>query len=67
MKNVPMGLISTQFVSYHKIKVNKVDLFEDAWGINSEFRDVIEFLDQLKPVPGRRMTKNLIEKIRKSC
>jgi len=64
MKNMPMGLISTQFISYHNIKVNDTDLFEDAWGVNSEFSDVIKFLDQVKPVPEKRLTKKLIEKIR---
>lgn len=59
-----MGLISTQFISYHNIKVNDMDLFEDAWGVNSEFSDVIKFLDQVKPVPEKRLTKKLIEKIR---
>lgn len=61
---MPMGLFSTQFISYHNIKVNDMDLFEDAWGINSEFSDVIKFLDQVKPVPEKRLTKKLIEKIR---
>ena len=61
----PMGLTSTPFISYRDIKVKDVDLFEDAWGLNSEFRDVITLLRQIKPVPGRRLTKRLIEKIRK--
>ena len=65
MKNMPMGLISTPFISYHDIKVKDLDLLEDAWGINSEFSDVIKLLDQIKPVPGRRLTKKLFDKIRK--
>jgi hypothetical protein len=65
MKNKPMGLNSTQFISYHEIKVKDLDLIEDAWGINSEFSDVIKFLDLIKPVPGRRITKSMIDKIRK--
>jgi len=60
----PMGLTSTPFISYHNIKVKDVDLIEDAWGINSEFCDVIDLLRQIKAVPGRRLTKRLIEKIR---
>ncbi|MFA5820405.1 MAG: hypothetical protein WC854_14160 [Bacteroidales bacterium] len=59
-----MGLTSTPFISYHNIKVKDVDLIEDAWGINSEFCDVIDLLRQIKAVPGRRLTKRLIEKIR---
>lgn len=61
----PMGLISTPFLSYHSIKTNDIDLYEDAWGLNFQFCDVIEFLRQIEPVPGRRLTKRLIEKIRK--
>jgi len=61
---MPMGLISTQFISYHNIKVNDTDLFEDAWGVNSEFSDVIKFLDQVKPVPEKQLTIKLIAKIR---
>jgi hypothetical protein len=61
----PMELISTPFISYHNIKVKDVDLFEDAWGINSDYCDVIDLLRQLKPVPERHLTESLIEKIRK--
>jgi hypothetical protein len=61
----PMGLTSTPFISYHSIKVKDVDLIEDAWGINSEFSDVISLLRKIKVVPGRKLTKRLVEKIRK--
>jgi hypothetical protein len=61
----PMGLNSTLFISYHDIKVNEIDLFEDAWGLNSEFSDVIDLLRQLEATPGRCLTKRLIGKIRK--
>ena len=61
----PMGIIFTHFVSYHDIKVKDVDLFEDAWGLNSEFCEVIDLLGQLKALPGRRLTRKLIDKIRK--
>jgi hypothetical protein len=61
----PMGLTSTPFISYHNFKVKDVDLFEDAWGFNAEFCDVIELLCQIKAVPKRQLTKRLIEKIRK--
>ena len=64
MKTMPMGLISTQFLSYHQIKVDDTDLIEDAWGLSSEFSDVIMFLDQEKPVPEKQLTTKLIEKIR---
>jgi len=61
----PMGLNSTQFITFRDIKVNGIDLFEDAWGINSEFCDVIDLLRQIKPVPERCLTTDLIKKIRK--
>jgi hypothetical protein len=60
----PMGLISTPFITYRDIKVEDIDLYEDAWGINSEFSDVIEILRQVKSAPGKRLTKRLIDKIR---
>ena len=61
----PMGLISTPFISYRDIKVEDIDLFEDSWGLNAEFSDVIDLLGQLKVTPGERMTKALIKRIRK--
>jgi hypothetical protein len=61
----PMGLTSTPFISYRDISLNETDLFEDAWGLYAEFNDVIELLDQVKPVPGKKLTKKLIDKIRK--
>jgi len=64
MKTMPMGLTSTQFISYHDIRVTDIDLFEDAWGLKSEFIDVIEILGRIKPVPGKRLTKRMIDLIR---
>lgn len=61
----PMDLNSTPFVSYHEINVEEIDLIEDAWGLNSEFCDVIEILSQLKIVSPGRLTTCLIEKVRK--
>jgi hypothetical protein len=61
----PMGIISTQFITLKDIKVNSIDLIEDAWGINAEFNDVIELLREVNPVPERCLTTRLIKKIRK--
>jgi len=61
----PMGLNSTQFITFRDIRVNEIDLIDDAWGINSEFCDVIELLRLIKPVPERCLTTALINKIRK--
>jgi hypothetical protein len=59
-----MGLNSTPFLSYHKIQVDDIDIYEDAWGFNSEFADVINLLNLVKPVPEKRLTKRLIERVR---
>ncbi len=60
----PMGLSSTPFITYTDIKVENIDLYEDAWGLNYDFCDVIDLLRQIKIVPESRLTKTLIEKIR---
>jgi hypothetical protein len=60
----PMGLTSTPFISYHEINVKETDLLEDAWGINSGYSDVIQFLGEYKPEPGMQMISRLIELIR---
>ncbi|MGA1976766.1 MAG: hypothetical protein ABSG89_02805 [Bacteroidales bacterium] len=62
-----MGLNSTRFLSYRDIRTKEIDLFEDAFGINQQFSDVIGVLRQVKPVPDKQLTQRLIEKIRKSC
>jgi hypothetical protein len=62
-----MGLNSTPFLSYREIKTDKTDLICDAFGLYCQFSDVIGVLNQVKPVPGNRLTRRLIEKIRKSC
>jgi hypothetical protein len=61
----PMDLISTPLITYRNIKVKNIDLFEDAWGFNSEFSEVIDQLHRVKAVPGRGLTRNLMIKIRK--
>ncbi len=60
-----MGLISTQFLKYHEIKTEEIDLHEDAFGLSQQFDDVIGYLRKLKPVPDKRLTRRLIAKIRK--
>jgi hypothetical protein len=61
----PMVLVSTQFITLKDIKVDEIDLIEDAWGLNSEFSDVIDLLREMNPVPERCLTTSLIQKIRK--
>jgi hypothetical protein len=60
----PMGLTSTPFISYHDISVEETDLFEDAWGLNSGYCDVIQFFGEIKPEPGIELINRLIELIR---
>jgi hypothetical protein len=61
----PMGLIFTPFIAYRDIKVDNIDLIEDAWGLNSEFCDVIDLLREIQPAPEGCLTTSLIKKIRK--
>jgi len=60
----PMDLNSTHFLSFHEIRTEDIDLIEDAFGLCSEFIDVIAFLGMIKSVPGNRLTSSLIQKIR---
>jgi hypothetical protein len=62
---MPMGLNSTRFISYHDIKIEDLDLLEDAWGLNAQFCDVIDLLRYVRAVPERDLTEKLIDKIRK--
>jgi hypothetical protein len=59
-----MGLNSTPFLSYHEIQVDKIDIYDDAFGFYQEFSDVFNLLEQVKPVPKKRLTKRLIERVR---
>jgi hypothetical protein len=59
-----MALTSTPFLSYHEIQVDKIDIYDDAFGFYQEFSDVLNLLEQLKPVPKKRLTKRLIERVR---
>jgi len=61
-----MGLNSTPFLLYRDIKTDEIDLFEDAWGFYNQFSDVIGVLKQVKPVPGKRLSRRLIKTIRKN-
>jgi hypothetical protein len=60
----PMGLIFTPFISYHEINVSETDLLDDAWGLNTDFCDVIQLLDEYKPEPGSKLISSLIEHTR---
>jgi hypothetical protein len=55
-----MDLNSTPFISYSEINVEAADLYEDAWGFNSEFHDVISLLGEIDTSPGDLMADRLI-------
>jgi len=61
----PMNFKSTQFISYNLIEVDEIDLYEDAYGLNTEFIDVKEFLGKLYLKPGKNLTDKLIWKVKK--
>ncbi len=61
----PMGFNFTPFLSYQSIRTEDIDLIEDAFGLYSEFNDVIALLGKLKTTPGKRLTNSLIQKVRK--
>jgi hypothetical protein len=63
--DLPMDKNSTHYVSSQDINVDEIDLYEDAWGLNSGFIDVIEMLGKINVVPGDRLTNDLIEMIRR--
>ena len=58
-----MGLTFTQFITYSDIEVKNIDLFEDAFGIRSEFSDVIAFLKTASFEPGKDLLKKLMDRI----
>jgi hypothetical protein len=60
----PMAKTSTPFLSFHEIQIDNIDIYEDAFGLYQEFSDVINLLGQLNPVPKKRLTKRLIERVR---
>lgn len=55
---------STHFISSNEIKVDKIDLYEDAFGLYPEINDVTG-LDN-KPEPESELVNRLIERIRKN-
>lgn len=63
---MPMGFNSTPLLSYHDIKIEGIELLDDAWGFYPQFSDVIDVLGKVMPFPDKRLTRRLIQKIRKS-
>ena len=63
----PMGYNSTPFISYHDIRVDDIDIIEDAFGFSSEFYDVINLLGLIKSTPQKSLSTRLINRIRKQA
>lgn len=61
----PMVINSTQFISYHEIDVEGIDLHDDAFGFYPEFREVFDLLNESDIVPEENLIGRLIDKIRK--
>ena len=59
-----MGLTSTQLITYSEIEIKNIDLFEDAFGIRSEFSDVISFLRMASFEPEKDLLMKLSDRIK---
>ena len=61
-----MDFISTRFISYHEIKVEKIDLYEDAFGLYPEINDMIDLPPGSEFFPAPGLVEKLLRKIRKT-
>ena len=61
---MPMDKNSTQFISFFEIRTHGIDLYEDAWGMYCE-AEMLDLLRTKEITPGKRLTSQLIDKIRK--
>ena len=59
-----MDIFSGQFVTYGDINVDEIDIYEDAWGLNIEFADVVSYLRQLETVPEEHLANKLIFRLK---
>jgi hypothetical protein len=61
-----MDYNSTHLLSFAEIRVNEIDIYEDAFGLYPEINDVTELSPDngLEPDPG--LVNRLIERIRKN-
>jgi hypothetical protein len=54
------------FVCFADVDVSKIDLYDDAWGFNQQFPDVLNALVLFETVPPLSVLVNLLEKIEDS-
>ena len=59
-----MQLTSTRLISYSEIELKNTDLFEDAFGIRTEFSDVIGFLKMASFEPEESMLDKLSSRLK---
>lgn len=64
-KEMPMGLTSTHFLSYHDVNVRNEELIEDAFRLNCDFSDVKAFLREVSFDREDLVCEKLILKLRK--
>jgi hypothetical protein len=60
---MPMGLTSTQFLTYSDISVSDCDLIDDAFGLKSEFNDVLCFLGSAETEVPEKVMCSLLARI----
>jgi hypothetical protein len=58
-----MGLTSTPFLTFSEISIENTDLFEDAFGLNVQFADVISTLETVNPVPDDKLVFKTISRM----
>jgi hypothetical protein len=56
----------TPFITYADVDVREIDLYDDAWGLLTQFPDVIGALAMVEPSPRMGLVIGLLEKIEES-
>ena len=59
-----MDEISTPFILYSDINTENIDIFEDAYGFEPLYYDIINNLKKIKPEITSDVTDRLIRKVR---
>lgn len=51
------------FLSYQELSVSEIDVYDDAWGFNSQFSEVFRKLSLASPEPSESVLESLLGKI----
>jgi len=51
------------FLSFEELNVDDIDIYDDAWGFNCQFPDIVKILNLVEPVPPPSVISRLMEKI----